>query len=167
MFVSCYRFQMAIGAKQRFEILKRDDFKCRYCGAGVSSGAVMHVDHVVPRSKGGYDGDTNLVAACSDCNLGKAANELSPEKVMDIRAFNISDSNRQILDAITGGGTISDLAKAMRTSVESLAIVPGETLMGRGEAAYAVGELLESVFLLQRLGMIKIETQCGVYMVTP
>lgn len=32
----------------------------------------MHVDHVLPVSKGGTDDLANLVAACTECNLGKS-----------------------------------------------------------------------------------------------
>lgn len=55
----------------RFEILARDGFRCRYCGVTAES-ATLHVDHVVPRSMGGRDDAANLVAACSDCNMGKS-----------------------------------------------------------------------------------------------
>jgi len=68
--------------KQRFRILLRDDFRCRYCGKEAPSVA-LEVDHVVPRSKGGSDDDGNLVAACFECNRGKGAiildEELGPE----------------------------------------------------------------------------------------
>jgi hypothetical protein len=55
----------------RFEILTRDGYRCRYCGAaaGVST---LHIDHVVPRALGGGDDASNLVTACADCNHGKS-----------------------------------------------------------------------------------------------
>ena len=56
----------------RFHVLQRDGFTCRYCGRHAPD-VQLHVDHVVPRSQGGRDDPTNLVAACKDCNLGKAA----------------------------------------------------------------------------------------------
>lgn len=72
---------MAVKSKRlRFEILKRDGFMCRYCGAEPES-AVLHVDHVIPESKGGTDDPDNLVAACRDCNLGKAASPLGERTV--------------------------------------------------------------------------------------
>ena len=55
----------------RFQVLKRDGFKCRYCGRPADDGVVLHVDHKVPRCEGGSDRIENLVAACADCNLGK------------------------------------------------------------------------------------------------
>jgi hypothetical protein len=55
----------------RYRILARDGFKCRYCGSSPDDGAKLHVDHIVPVSRGGSDEESNLCAACSDCNLGK------------------------------------------------------------------------------------------------
>lgn len=60
-----------ISKSLRFEILARDGFRCRYCGASAQD-AAMHVDHVLPRSIGGRDEAANLVTACADCNLGKS-----------------------------------------------------------------------------------------------
>lgn len=60
-----------IGKRLRFEILKRDGFRCRYCGATPVT-SLLHVDHVVPVAEGGTNDPANLVAACSGCNLGKS-----------------------------------------------------------------------------------------------
>jgi len=54
---------------QRTRILERDGFKCRRCGAGRD--AILQVDHVDPKSKGGTDTDDNLQTLCRVCNLGK------------------------------------------------------------------------------------------------
>ena len=51
----------------RFNLFLRDEFECQYCG----SKGEMTFDHVVPRSKGGKTTWTNVVAACSSCNLRK------------------------------------------------------------------------------------------------
>lgn len=62
----------------RFDVVSRDGFRCRYCGRDQASGAVLHVDHVMPVSKGGVNTSDNLVTACSDCSLGKAAKVVDP-----------------------------------------------------------------------------------------
>jgi hypothetical protein len=56
----------------RFKILKRDKFTCQYCGRKAPE-VVLHVDHKIPKSKGGTKSESNLVAACFDCNMGKGA----------------------------------------------------------------------------------------------
>lgn len=58
--------------KVRFEVLKRDRFTCQYCGRKAPD-VVLHVDHIHPVADGGTDDMTNLVTACSECNLGKGA----------------------------------------------------------------------------------------------
>lgn len=63
---------MSIGPGYRFEILMRDGFTCRYCGRKPPA-VELEVDHVVPRARGGGNGPSNLVTACTECNLGKGA----------------------------------------------------------------------------------------------
>ncbi len=59
--------------KLRFEVLKRDDFTCQYCGRNVKQDKIkLHVDHIIPKSKGGEDIISNLRTSCSACNLGKS-----------------------------------------------------------------------------------------------
>jgi 5-methylcytosine-specific restriction endonuclease McrA len=59
--------------KLRYDVLLRDDFRCRACGFGVESGAHLHIDHIHPVSKGGQTVFDNLQALCSVCNQGKGA----------------------------------------------------------------------------------------------
>ncbi len=54
----------------RFNVFLRDRFSCQYCGNGFSA-SDLTFDHVVPRSRGGRTNWTNVVAACSPCNLRK------------------------------------------------------------------------------------------------
>ena len=57
---------MAVSKRVRYEVLRRDNYACRYCGATAGSGAQLVVDHVMPVSLGGTDDPTNLVACCRD-----------------------------------------------------------------------------------------------------
>lgn len=61
---------MAVSKRTRFEVLRRDDYTCRYCR---SADGEMTVDHVTPASLGGTDEPSNLVACCKDCNAGKGS----------------------------------------------------------------------------------------------
>lgn len=60
----------------RFEIFKRDNFTCQYCGAHPPS-VILHVDHITPVAHGGLNEIDNLITACESCNLGKSSKELS------------------------------------------------------------------------------------------
>lgn len=66
----------------RFDVLKRDNFTCRYCGAKAPE-TVLNVDHVIPRAKGGKDDPLNLVTACFDCNHGKFTKGLGEASAID------------------------------------------------------------------------------------
>lgn len=58
----------------RYQALLRATGKCECCGAGKANGAVLHVDHIKPRSK--YPALElvleNLQVLCEACNLGKS-----------------------------------------------------------------------------------------------
>ena len=58
--------------KLRFEVFKRDGFRCMYCGRTPPT-VVLAIDHVIPVARGGDNEPDNLVVACYDCNLGKGA----------------------------------------------------------------------------------------------
>lgn len=60
-----------LSTRARFEIFKRDQFTCQYCGS-TPPAVVLHVDHIHPVSKGGKNDKSNLVTSCSSCNLGKS-----------------------------------------------------------------------------------------------
>jgi hypothetical protein len=55
----------------RFEVFKRDGFKCQYCGRAAPE-IVLNCDHIDPHSKGGSDEIVNLITSCRDCNSGKS-----------------------------------------------------------------------------------------------
>jgi DnaD/phage-associated family protein len=62
---------MAVGVRTRFEVFKRDDFTCRYCGKR-SPEVVLEIDHIVPVAESGSDDPVNLATSCWACNSGKS-----------------------------------------------------------------------------------------------
>ena len=58
----------------RFNVFLRDRFSCQYCGARDD----LTFDHLLPRSRGGHTTWSNVVAACSPCNLRKG--NLTPDE---------------------------------------------------------------------------------------
>jgi len=89
---------MALSVRTRFEVFKRDDFTCRYCG-GKSPTVVLEVDHIVPKAEGGSDDLMNLATSCWACNSGKSCVPLSQvmtgEDPHD-RAVLIMEAERQL-----------------------------------------------------------------------
>lgn len=59
----------------RKNILRRDNYKCCYCGR---SDRQLTIDHLVPKAKGGIDSWENLVCACVSCNNKKG--DKTPEQ---------------------------------------------------------------------------------------
>lgn len=60
--------------RTRFLVMKRDGFRCRYCGKSpaTDAGVELVLDHVKPWSKGGDTTPDNLVTSCVACNTGKS-----------------------------------------------------------------------------------------------
>lgn len=68
----------AIGQKTKFEVFKRDNFTCQYCGRSAPE-VILEVDHIKPVAEGGTNDILNLITACRDCNRGKGKTELSDD----------------------------------------------------------------------------------------
>lgn len=68
--------RIPISARLRFEILRRDSYRCQLCGRAQSDGVRLHIDHKVAVSKGGSTSEENLWVLCEPCNLGKSDLEL-------------------------------------------------------------------------------------------
>lgn len=65
-----------ISKRARFDVFKRDQFTCQYCGK-TPPGVVLEIDHIIAVASGGSGEHTNLITACFDCNRGKGAVPLS------------------------------------------------------------------------------------------
>jgi hypothetical protein len=76
---------LAVSKRLRFEILRRDNHCCRYCGAK-GPDVPLRVDHVVPVALGGSDDPSNLVTACEPCNSGKSSVPADAPLVADVAA---------------------------------------------------------------------------------
>ncbi|MBS1812821.1 MAG: HNH endonuclease [Acidobacteria bacterium] len=56
----------------RWQIFQRDNWRCVACGRGSQDDIILHIDHIIPRSKGGKDTLDNYQTLCHLCNLGKS-----------------------------------------------------------------------------------------------
>lgn len=70
-----------IPKKIRFEVFKRDLFKCQYCGSEAPE-VVLQIDHINPVFNGGGNDITNLITACFACNIGKGKIKLEDHTVI-------------------------------------------------------------------------------------
>lgn len=64
---------MSLPAELAAAVRERAGFRCQYCLMHQSlQGATFHVEHILPRAKGGADELANLTLSCPSCNLRKA-----------------------------------------------------------------------------------------------
>lgn len=99
-----------IGKRARFEIFKRDNFTCQYCGAQPPA-VILHIDHILAVANGGGNETENLTTACQGCNLGKSAVPLSIKpKSLEAAAE----------DAMEAAAQIKEHAKLVREAREAV-----------------------------------------------
>jgi len=82
--------------KVRFDVFKRDGFKCQYCGR-TPPAVILELDHIIPKSKGGPESIDNYITACFDCNRGKGKHKLDniPSGISD-NIESIEEKRRQL-----------------------------------------------------------------------
>lgn len=84
----------AISKKTRFEVFKRDGFKCMYCGQS-SPSVVLNVDHIHPVSKGGDNDILNLITSCFDCNAGKSDRKIDDSSFVNLQIKQLQEINEK------------------------------------------------------------------------
>jgi hypothetical protein len=86
----------SLSKRTRFEVFKRDDFACQYCGRHPPD-VFLEVDHITPVCDGGGDDEGNLITACFDCNRGKAGISLAmAPKGLSEKAAEIQEREAQL-----------------------------------------------------------------------
>jgi len=91
------RSRSHLSKKIRFEIFKRDGFRCVYCGAVPSDTVLLECDHIKPVAEGGTNEVDNLVTACGACNSGKGATPLSSvPQSLAAKAAEVAEREAQI-----------------------------------------------------------------------
>jgi hypothetical protein len=116
---------MSVSTRTRFEIFKRDGFRCIYCGATPMQ-SVLHVDHVLALANGGTDDPDNLVTACAGCNLGKAAVPLEKQRFAPQDPERIRDHAQQIAEYLS----LQNDVIAAREAVTDRLVEHWETFIG-------------------------------------
>jgi len=80
--------------KTRFEVFKRDSFKCQYCGSSAPE-AILVVDHIDPLSKDGADEMINYITACQPCNSGKSDRKLDDSTTLQKQKSQLAELNER------------------------------------------------------------------------
>lgn len=85
-------------------LLKQSGGRCIYCGHELTV-ANMTVDHIIPKSAGGTDAESNLIACCKECNAKKADQALGVFLLQKTASKRTAYLNR--LNALFNGKKIS------------------------------------------------------------
>ena len=91
---------MSVSSRLRFEVFKRDNFTCQYCGRKTPL-VILECDHIHPVCKGGTDDFENLTTSCYECNRGKSGNLLEhvlQNKDLHEEAIVIAEREMQIAE---------------------------------------------------------------------
>jgi hypothetical protein len=85
----------------RFEVFKRDSFKCQYCGRAAPD-VLLHIDHMKPVADGGTNDILNLITSCAECNGGKGATPLADSTAVEKRRVQLEQlqERREQLDML-------------------------------------------------------------------
>lgn len=86
----------SVSKKTRFEVFKRDSFRCQYCGRSAPD-VVLEIDHIKPVSEGGTNDITNLITSCFDCNRGKGDRLLDDNTILEKQRKQLEELNERRL----------------------------------------------------------------------
>ena len=111
-----------VSRSTRYEVLNRAKHRCELCGAHETQ-AALHVDHIVPRAKGGSDELSNFQALCISCNTSKRDRDDTDFREV-LASYDHRDSGCLFCD-VNGRVKVSQMA-AQNVATLGLARLPRE-----------------------------------------
>ena len=143
-----------IGKKVRFEIFKRDNFQCQYCGRYAPE-VILEIDHITPVKHKGKTETINMVTACFDCNHGKGARELSDSQILEQQREQLNKLNErkeQMQMLIQWKRELLKLENTQINEIEQIVLKPynrsltetGQTKIRKTIKKYGFSEVYES-----------------------
>lgn len=125
-----------ISKSKRFEVFKRDNFTCQYCGR-MAPDVVLEVDHIKPVAEGGNNGLLNLITSCRDCNRGKGKRRLDDKtelKKQQTELKELAERREQMEMLIKWRDELSDMMQRQIDYIgDTIQAVTGCSLNGNGE----------------------------------
>lgn len=83
-----------LSKKIRFEVFKRDNFTCQYCGR-TAPDVILEVDHIKAVKNGGTNDIMNLVTSCFECNRGKGKRKLNDNAEIKAQINQLKEINQK------------------------------------------------------------------------
>lgn len=147
--------RQSISKKLRFEVFKRDNFTCQYCGR-MAPDVVLEVDHINPVANGGKNDILNLITSCHDCNIGKGKRVISENnelKKQQAQLKELSEKREQLEMLIKWRKELSELDKRKVDAVEAVFMEKanlqlmdgGRKIISKLIKKYGVSEVMEAV----------------------
>lgn len=82
---------------QKKKILEKDGYKCVVCGKGEREGVELHIDHIIPKDKGGKATIENGQTLCSQHNfLKKNLNQTETAKKMFVHLYELTKAKGEV-----------------------------------------------------------------------
>jgi hypothetical protein len=107
----------------RDEVFARDGGRCLYCRLRqYGQGAVFHINHIIPRSKGGATVAENLALQCPYCSLHKAdrTSYVDPRDGVEAAIFHPLTQAWSEYFVLADDGSITGLGVIGRATVDAL-----------------------------------------------
>lgn len=119
--------------KMRFEVFKRDGFKCQYCGRSAPE-VTLEVDHIVPVAEGGKNEMLNLITSCRACNRGKGKTKLSDDAALVKEKVQLEELNERRIQLEMMLRWKQELSQLENKQIDAIAeiAVPGRELTPSG-----------------------------------
>lgn len=109
----------SISKRVRFDVFKRDSFKCQYCGKSAPD-VILELDHIKPVAAGGDNNVTNLITSCFDCNRGKADKTLSENTTITKQKAQLDELNEKRIQLEMLADWREELVNLDETKIEIL-----------------------------------------------
>ena len=127
------RKRIGLQPKMRFEVFKRDGFKCQYCGRSAPE-VTLEVDHIVPVAEGGKNEMLNLITSCRACNRGKGKTKLSDDAALVKEKVQLKELNERRIQLEMMLHWKQELSQLENKQIDAIAeiAVPGRELTPSG-----------------------------------
>jgi len=121
-----YQHGTLYGTEVRQYVLAKWNHRCAYCGA---KGVPLNLDHVIPKSRGGSDRVSNIVAACIPCNDTK--DSVLVEVWLKDRPEILRKIKAQMKAPLRDAAAVQSTRNALFRQIEELGVPVGSWSGGR------------------------------------
>jgi CRISPR/Cas system Type II protein with McrA/HNH and RuvC-like nuclease domain len=138
-----------LSKKARFDVFKRDNFRCQYCGQ-TPPVVVLEVDHITPVAEGGTNSVDNLICSCFDCNRGKGATPL------DVVLLTVVEKTARAIEAEEQLKAYQRVMRAKRKRIEKGSWEVAELFQPKASQGFSKAKLTSIRHFIEKLGLEEV-----------